>query len=57
MKPKMGRPKSITEGVIPRSISITLSLWEKAQRRAKKLGLSVSGYICKLIENDLTENK
>ena len=57
MKPKIGRPKSITEVVIPRSISITLSLWKKAQRRAKKLGLSVSAYICKLIENDLENQK
>lgn len=57
MKPKTGRPKSTTETVITRSISIKLSLWKKAQKRAEKLGISVSAYICALIEKDLTKNK
>ena len=57
MKVSRGRARIGSEVKVTKTVTSEPKLWKKAQRRAKKPEISVSAYICKLIENDLTENK
>ena len=57
MKVSRGRARIGSEVKVTKTVISEPKLWKKAQRRAKKLGLSVSAYICKLIENDLENQK